>query len=256
MKNKVFTAMLIVAAFIVGLAMNNGQQEEVQASMDLSALYSQLDTMQAKLDNLSMVCQRECDASSEYSLPDFKATEFVTVTEVVTMTEVVTVTDHMVEVIYTDRIITETVYVELPCGYDAPTCEEPEVEGPKSDTPKVEQPKDDPEEEPKVEQPSDPEVEEPKSDEPVPETEDTPKKEKKSDCNQGVGNGDEGCDPGNSNHNQPSNDEATSDGKVPGSPGRQHNTNGNPEDKSSNKSDQPKAAKPDKVKDDKGKKNG
>ncbi|UBF26554.1 hypothetical protein K9N68_00630 [Kovacikia minuta CCNUW1] len=26
-------------------------------------------------------------------------------------------------------------------------------------------------------------------------------------CNQGLGNGSEGCDPGNSNHNQPSNDE-------------------------------------------------
>lgn len=26
-------------------------------------------------------------------------------------------------------------------------------------------------------------------------------------CNQGLGNGPEGCDPGNSNHNQPSNDE-------------------------------------------------
>jgi hypothetical protein len=40
----------------------------------------------------------------------------------------------------------------------------------------------------------------------------------KSACNQGVGNGPEGCDPGNSNHNQPSNDE---DGGIPGSPGRQ-----------------------------------
>lgn len=37
-------------------------------------------------------------------------------------------------------------------------------------------------------------------------------------CNQGVGNGPEGCDPGNSNHNQPSNDE---NGGVPGAPGRQ-----------------------------------
>jgi hypothetical protein len=36
-------------------------------------------------------------------------------------------------------------------------------------------------------------------------------------CNQGVGNGAEGCDPGNSNHNQPSNDE---NGGVPGNPGR------------------------------------
>lgn len=36
-------------------------------------------------------------------------------------------------------------------------------------------------------------------------------------CNQGVGNGNEGCDPGNSNHNQPSNDE---NGGSPGNPGR------------------------------------
>jgi len=36
-------------------------------------------------------------------------------------------------------------------------------------------------------------------------------------CNQGVGNGPEGCDPGNSNHNQPSNDE---NGGTPGNPGR------------------------------------
>jgi hypothetical protein len=44
------------------------------------------------------------------------------------------------------------------------------------------------------------------------------KKEKeKKHCNQGVGNGPEGCDPGNSNHNQPSNDE---NGGTPGNPGR------------------------------------
>jgi hypothetical protein len=38
-------------------------------------------------------------------------------------------------------------------------------------------------------------------------------------CNQGVGNGPEGCDPGNSNHHHGSNDE---NGGVPGHPGRQH----------------------------------
>jgi hypothetical protein len=42
--------------------------------------------------------------------------------------------------------------------------------------------------------------------------------DEKPKCNQGVGNGPEGCDPGNSNHNQPSNDE---DGGIPGAPGRQ-----------------------------------
>ncbi len=36
-------------------------------------------------------------------------------------------------------------------------------------------------------------------------------------CNQGVGNGPEGCDPGNSNNNNPSNDEL---GGTPGNPGR------------------------------------
>ena len=36
-------------------------------------------------------------------------------------------------------------------------------------------------------------------------------------CNQGVGNGPEGCDPGNSNHRGPSNDE---NGGIPGNPGR------------------------------------
>lgn len=36
-------------------------------------------------------------------------------------------------------------------------------------------------------------------------------------CNQGVGNGAEGCDPGNSNHHNPSNDEL---GGTPGQPGR------------------------------------
>jgi hypothetical protein len=42
-------------------------------------------------------------------------------------------------------------------------------------------------------------------------------KEKKPKCNQGVGNGPEGCDPGNSNRNRPSNDE---EGGTPGNPGR------------------------------------
>jgi hypothetical protein len=37
-------------------------------------------------------------------------------------------------------------------------------------------------------------------------------------CNQGVGNGPEGCDPGNSNNHNPSNDEL---GGTPGNPGRQ-----------------------------------
>jgi hypothetical protein len=41
--------------------------------------------------------------------------------------------------------------------------------------------------------------------------------QQKPKCNQGVGNGPEGCDPGNSNHNQPSNDE---NGGTPGNPGR------------------------------------
>jgi Ice-binding-like len=39
-----------------------------------------------------------------------------------------------------------------------------------------------------------------------------------SDCNQGVGNGPEGCDPGNSNNKNTSNDEL---GGTPGDPGRQ-----------------------------------
>lgn len=38
-----------------------------------------------------------------------------------------------------------------------------------------------------------------------------------SGCNQGVGNGPEGCDPGRSNHRRPSNDET---GGMPGAPGR------------------------------------
>lgn len=39
----------------------------------------------------------------------------------------------------------------------------------------------------------------------------------KEKCNQGVGNGPEGCDPGNSNNRRPSNDE---NGGTPGNPGR------------------------------------
>ena len=39
----------------------------------------------------------------------------------------------------------------------------------------------------------------------------------KDKCNQGVGNGPEGCDPGDSDHHNPSNDEA---GGTPGNPGR------------------------------------
>jgi len=39
----------------------------------------------------------------------------------------------------------------------------------------------------------------------------------KEKCNQGVGNGSEGCDPGDSNHHNPSNDEH---GGTPGDPGR------------------------------------
>ncbi|MEW5856384.1 MAG: S-layer homology domain-containing protein [Cyanobacteriota bacterium] len=42
---------------------------------------------------------------------------------------------------------------------------------------------------------------------------------RRQNCNQGVGNGPEGCDPGNSNRNRPSNDEGA--GAAPGSPGRQ-----------------------------------
>jgi ice-binding like protein len=41
----------------------------------------------------------------------------------------------------------------------------------------------------------------------------------KQKCNQGVGNGPEGCDPGNSDHHNPSNDE---NGGTPGHPGRGH----------------------------------
>ena len=46
-----------------------------------------------------------------------------------------------------------------------------------------------------------------------------------SDCNQGVGNGDEGCDPGNSNQGDPdnTNDEA---GGTPGDPGKNDNKGG------------------------------
>ena len=43
------------------------------------------------------------------------------------------------------------------------------------------------------------------------------KEKEKEHCNQGVGNGPEGCDPGNSNHRHTSNDE---DGGTPGDPGR------------------------------------
>ncbi len=42
--------------------------------------------------------------------------------------------------------------------------------------------------------------------------------EDQSECNQGVGNGSEGCDPGNSDHHNSSNDE---NGGTPGDPGRQ-----------------------------------
>jgi len=42
--------------------------------------------------------------------------------------------------------------------------------------------------------------------------------QEKEKCNQGVGNGPEGCDPGNSNHRHGSNDE---NGGTPGDPGRQ-----------------------------------
>ena len=44
------------------------------------------------------------------------------------------------------------------------------------------------------------------------------KGEDKEKCNQGVGNGSEGCDPGNSDHHNSSNDE---NGGTPGDPGRQ-----------------------------------
>jgi ice-binding like protein len=46
---------------------------------------------------------------------------------------------------------------------------------------------------------------------------DKDKDQDKDKCNQGVGNGPEGCDPGNSNHKHGSNDE---DGGRPGDPGR------------------------------------
>ncbi|MDP1822072.1 MAG: ice-binding family protein [Archangium sp.] len=44
-----------------------------------------------------------------------------------------------------------------------------------------------------------------------------PKPNPKAHCNQGVGNGAEGCDPGNSNNHNPTNDES---GGTPGKPGR------------------------------------
>lgn len=63
---------------------------------------------------------------------------------------------------------------------------------------------------------------------PVVEVTPTPEVEEGNDkpkCNQGLGNGSEGCDPGNSNHNQVSNDEGTNaDGsaKMPGNGGRKN----------------------------------
>jgi len=47
--------------------------------------------------------------------------------------------------------------------------------------------------------------------------------EDQSECNQGVGNGAEGCDPGNSDHHNGSNDE---NGGTPGDPGRQGGDDG------------------------------
>jgi Ice-binding-like len=47
--------------------------------------------------------------------------------------------------------------------------------------------------------------------------------EEGSECNQGVGNGPEGCDPGNSDHHNGSNDE---NGGTPGDPGRQGGDDG------------------------------
>ncbi|MFE1746397.1 S-layer homology domain-containing protein [Coleofasciculus sp. H7-2] len=51
------------------------------------------------------------------------------------------------------------------------------------------------------------------------EVDDTRRPNQRQNCNQGVGNGPEGCDPGNSNRNKPSNDEGA--GAAPGNPGRQ-----------------------------------
>jgi len=48
---------------------------------------------------------------------------------------------------------------------------------------------------------------------------DKDKDHRKGKCNQGVGNGPEGCDPGHSDHHNGSNDE---DGGRPGDPGRKH----------------------------------
>jgi hypothetical protein len=52
---------------------------------------------------------------------------------------------------------------------------------------------------------------------------DTGEGKEKAHCNQGVGNGPEGCDPGNSNNHNTSNDEL---GGTPGGPGRQGRKNG------------------------------
>jgi hypothetical protein len=46
-------------------------------------------------------------------------------------------------------------------------------------------------------------------------------------CNQGVGNGPEGCSPGNSDHNQPPNDEGQPECGYPGNPCRGGNNNQN-----------------------------
>jgi outer membrane biosynthesis protein TonB len=63
--------------------------------------------------------------------------------------------------------------------------------------------------------------------------------EDKPKCNQGLGNGDEGCDPGNSNHMHQSNDERTEDGKVPGNGGRKMDA----EQKKDDRQDSPKPPK-------------
>lgn len=53
---------------------------------------------------------------------------------------------------------------------------------------------------------------------PKPEPSDPPKSHDKPKCNEGVGNGSEGCDPGKGNQGKPSNDEGPDD--KPGNPGR------------------------------------
>ncbi|NIV33065.1 MAG: hypothetical protein GWN58_27550 [Anaerolineae bacterium] len=125
------------------------------------------------------------------------------------------------EIVRVPEFITREVYIEVPTYITVTVPGDPPVEVPPAEVPEQEAPNTPTEPDPTPAEIPEQEPKAPENDpgpDPTSTPQPEPKPKDKDKCNQGVGNGSEGCDPGNSNHNQPSNDEG--EGDTPGNPGR------------------------------------